>query len=438
MAQGAKAARGGRAARGGVLGCGIWGGGALRAAVFALVLGLAGAAGWPAAAEGIDKDAAALDAMRLLGAVDAAAPAQVDSARTGFLFPTPPETVDNATFKRAYNSGQQRVEGLQTRQGVFGGPEFYPYFEGTWRRIRHPYIDRDIFTYERGVYAVPQTAAYVGTFSYFPQPMEAWEQHPKGAIAVVGKKLTPDGKAETGIFIDEKVISGFALTFVKATPQYLQDFERRHVAAVENYRRRQIAEAESGFNFGQLLALGLGAAMIGSSDLPGADKLQIGQAFVSDVMGAGDGKALFNSMMANMPTGGGSLFDGSTSFAAPGLDGMIAGIAGAAVGGGGTIGQGMAGQGIAGQGIAGRKVGGSAVGGSAAGGGAQQAAARSENYSFTCPTGQNYSIPVSYKNASCGAAMKNFARVFSCNLINDMGSAQSRCQQACGNAQCAE
>ena len=41
-------------------------------------------------------------------------------------------------------------------------------------------------------------------------------------------------------------------------------------------------------------------------------------------------------------------------------------------------------------------------------------------------------------NASCGAAMKNFARVYSCNLIGDFNAAGQRCQQACGNAQCAE
>lgn len=65
-------------------------------------------------------------------------------------------------------------------------------------------------------------------------------------------------------------------------------------------------------------------------------------------------------------------------------------------------------------------------------------AAQSETYSFSCPHGGSYSIPVTYRNASCGAAMKTFARVYSCNLIDDFASAGQRCQQACGNAQCAE
>jgi hypothetical protein len=34
--------------------------------------------------------------------------------------------------------------------------------------------------------------------------------------------------------------------------------------------------------------------------------------------------------------------------------------------------------------------------------------------------------------------MKNLARTYSCNLIGDFASAGQRCQQACGNAQCAE
>src|SRR3546814_17574923 len=60
---------------------------------------------------------------------------------------------------------------------------------------------------------------------------------------LVGKKLTPDGTAETGIFIAEDVTAGIALYFVKATPEYLADFEHRHARATEAYRRQQAAEA---------------------------------------------------------------------------------------------------------------------------------------------------------------------------------------------------
>src|SRR5690606_39138624 len=158
--------------------------------------------------------------------------------------------------------------------------------------------------------------------------------YPKGSFVVVGKKLTPDGAAENGIFIAEEATSGFALNFVKATPGYLADFERRHARAAEAYRRQQAAEAaESGLDFGQVLALGLGAAMIGGADLPGVDKVELGQAFVSDVLGTGDGTALMSALTsAGAGAGGDSLFSGGMSFDAPGLDGMLAGLAQQAAG----------------------------------------------------------------------------------------------------------
>src|SRR3546814_18364806 len=62
--------------------------------------------------------------------------------------------------------------------------------------------------------------------------------------------------------------------------------------------------------FGQVLALGLGAAVISSADLPGVDKMQLGQAFVSDVLGEGEGGALMNTLISASQGGGGgdSLF----------------------------------------------------------------------------------------------------------------------------------
>src|SRR3546814_18558425 len=77
--------------------------------------------------------------------------------------------------------------------------------------------------------------------------------------------------------------------------------------------------------FGQVLALGLGAAVISSADLPGVDKMQLGQAFVSDVLGEGEGGALMNTLIPASQGGGGgdSLFSGGMSFEAPGLDGLL-------------------------------------------------------------------------------------------------------------------
>src|SRR5690606_26215369 len=122
---------------------------------------------------------------------------------------------------------------LDVRDDPVAPPELDPYFEGTFKLVRHDYVDSTLVSYDRGVYAIPGKAAYVATFSYFARPTETdvafvW---PKGSFVLVGKKLTPDGAAETGIYIAEDVTAGFALHFVKATPEYLADFEQRHARA---------------------------------------------------------------------------------------------------------------------------------------------------------------------------------------------------------------
>src|SRR3546814_20853974 len=102
---------------------------------------------------------------------------------------------------------------------------------------------------------------------------------------------------------------------------YLADFERRHARATEAYRRQQAAEAaDSGFDFGQVLALGLGAAVISSADLPGVDKMQLAQAFVSAVLGEGEGGALMNTLISASQGGGGGTLSSSAGscYRAPG------------------------------------------------------------------------------------------------------------------------
>jgi len=363
----------------------------------------------------------AADALRLLNDADQRKAQQPASPAESFLAPTPADSLSDAALQQAVRLGTPPPKGVDVRDDPGAPATLDPYFEGTFKLTHHDYVGSDVVTYDRGVYAIPRQAAYVGTFTYFAQPTETdrafiW---PKGSFVVVGKKLTPDGKAEAGIYIAEEATAGFALRFVKATPEYLAAFERRHARATEAYRRQQAAEAaESGFDFGQVLALGLGAAMISGADLPGVDKMQLGQAFVSDVLGDGDGTALMNTLVAAAPgaAGGDSLFAGGMSFQAPGLDGLLGGLAQQAAGSG----SGMPAPAPASV--------------AAASGGA----ATSETYGFTCPDGASYSIPVSYRKASCGAAMKNFARVYSCNLIGDFTAAGQQCKQACGNVQCAE
>ncbi|MEX2630359.1 MAG: hypothetical protein WD341_10515 [Tistlia sp.] len=354
----------------------------------------------------------ASDALRLLQQHDAAAAEAAPSPKLSFLAPTPAQTVGEAELERFLSAGAASLRGLHVRDDPAQPPGRDPYFEGDFKRTRHAYLERDLVTYDSGVYAIPGEAAYVGTFSYFGQPTEEWETHPNGSFVVVGKRLGWDGRSDTGIYIAEQAIAGFGLRFVRATPEYLDQFERRHLAAVEAYRREVAEEASGGLDLGAVLALGFGAALIGSSDLPGMDKLRLGQAFVSDVMGEGDGQALLGIARSGLP-GGGGLFTGGQSFRTPGLDGLLAG----AVTGQAPVAQ-----------------------ATAAGGAAQaaQTAATTETFSFTCPAGDRHSIPVTYRNPACGAAMKTFAEVYGCNLIGDFALAGQRCQQACGHPQCAE
>ncbi|MGD1877268.1 MAG: hypothetical protein ACFB13_07185 [Kiloniellaceae bacterium] len=376
-----------------------------------------------------DKAGMAADALRLLNKADALKAQAPSSAAEGFLAPTPAATIADADYERMLRSGIP-LKGIQVRDDVMTPSERDPYFEGTFKRTHHAYRNQELVTFDKGVYAIPGQAAYVGSFNYFGAPATLSAM---GSFVFVGKKLTPDGKAETGIYISEEVYAGFAMHFVKATPEYLADFERRHSRAVQAYRQQQAEEAASdGFDFGQVLALGLGAAVIGSADLPGVDKIQLGQAFVSDVLGNGDGTATMNRFMSAMQgaSGGDSLFSGGMDFQAPGLNGLLANLMPGSGGGPADGTASGAGAAVSRAPAAPAPV----AAASSSGGGA----ARSETYSFSCPDGASYSIPVSYRNASRGAAMKNFARTYSCNLIGDFASAGQRCQQACGNAQCAE
>ena len=77
--------------------------------------------------------------------------------------------------------------------------------------------------------------------------------------------------------------------------------------------------------------------------------------------------------------------------------------------------------------------------GPAAGGGGRRSAKRQTTYRFTCATsGVKASIPIEYSSQVCLAAQKNFARVMSCNIANEMAAARSRCEEDCGGPTCEE
>jgi hypothetical protein len=369
-----------------------------------------------------------LDVMQLLQQHDAEKQNSESSTQFSFMAPTPPETFTDDVARHMLDTGAQSHRGVQVRDDPLQPAQRDPYFEGTFKPIQHPYLNRTLISYDEGAYAVPGDAVYVGNFHYFGRPTEEWEPFPKGSFVVIGKRIKADGTSENGIYIAEDAVAGFSLRFVRATPEYLKQFEQRHTAAVQSYQQ-QLAADDDGWDFGQVLALGLGAAMIGSSDLPDMDKLNLAQAFISDVSGDGSGNALANIMSSY--SGGGSnlggLFTGEQSFDAPGLNAILAAAAGQTINTSTTSPSSASPQ--------------STPSGTPSG--AQSTAASSssmqtENFSFSCPMGGNYTIPITYKNPSCGSAMKAFAKTYSCNLIDDFAKVGRQCLQACGNNQCAE
>src|SRR3546814_16151320 len=113
------------------------------------------------------------------------------------------------------------------------------------------------------------------------------------------------------------------------------------------------------------------------------------------------------------------------SFEAPGLDGLLGGLAQQALGAPQPSGAPPSNSPPSHSGPPAGALAAAPAAAAASGG-----SALSEAYSFSCPSGASYSIPVSYRNASCGAAMKNFARVYSCTLIGDFPSAGPQFHQA--------
>ncbi|MEQ9609604.1 MAG: hypothetical protein RLN99_18240, partial [Kiloniellaceae bacterium] len=113
----------------------------------------------------------AADALRLLNKADSEkAEAPADPA-AGFLSPTPAATIADDDYARMLRSGIT-LQGIQVRDDPVAPAERDPYFEGSFKRTHHVYVGEDLVTYDKGVYAMPGQAAYVGTFTYFGQPTQ--------------------------------------------------------------------------------------------------------------------------------------------------------------------------------------------------------------------------------------------------------------------------
>jgi hypothetical protein len=272
-------------------------------------------------------------------------------------------------------------------------------FAGTYRKGTSPVTGRLTYlVFDHGVFTRGDGDRYVGTFYFFHDAYNEQETAPStlprnGTYIMVGDYLPKSGRSRAGIYYALLVEGLVTVGWVEADEKFLADFEagrRQQVAYYkEELRREQEEAASGGLSFAQILALGLGAAMIGSVDIPAADALQIGTAFATDVLSGGETSAL-NQFIATQHS-------------------AAAASAGARASGIGVT-----------------------------GGRSATASYKNDQVTISCPSGVSSTIPISYRTSACRNAMITFAKVYSCNLIDDMASAGQACQSACGDPQCRE
>lgn len=295
-----------------------------------LLSGNPAAAQAPRADDAQDDAQAVRDALRILGKHDAEMRGSPEGRkRRQFLAPTPRSTLTKADFGAFLRSGRETLEGVRRREDPMKPSDRFPYFEGVFTRVRHPFLDREIVAYDTGVYAVPGEAAYVGNFTYMPED-DGYSGGVKsvltsGSYVIVGKRIRWDGSSVNGIFIAEDVIPGYSLELLRATPEYLEQFERRHAAAVARQKQRlSRPESRDTSDFGALLSAGLGAALIGVSDLSTQDKLDLAGSVLTEVVEGGDGRATLETAISRGAPGTGGagtgVFSRHRAFEAPGLD----------------------------------------------------------------------------------------------------------------------
>ncbi|RCK43882.1 hypothetical protein TH25_20805 [Thalassospira profundimaris] len=161
---------------------------------------------------------------------------------------------------------------------------------------------------------------------------------------------------------------------------------------VEHYQNgNYVDNSEDDFDFGQLFVAATGAAIIGGADIPDAAKLDIGTAFIADVMGDTGGtnmQSLQNTYQQQKPKGNGTL----------GAAGTTTNVAGTGDKPAGDL--------------------------------------NTYNAQITCEqTGITRTIPVPYRTEACRIAAIDFAQTFACNKL-DQERVTRNCQSACGHPQC--
>jgi hypothetical protein len=313
-----------------------------------------------------------------------------------------PEAQQELDAQRLAAPDVERRMGYQISRRADGGGEGVSYhgtdlYVGSYRRSTSPVTGRlTYWVFDKGIFTRKNGDRYVGTYYYFhdaynEQELAQSNMPQGGTYIMVGDFLPKSGPAHAGIYYGLTVNGLFPQGWAESDEQFLADFEsqrRQQVAYYKDELRREQEEAASGgISFAQILALGLGAVAVGSADIPASDALQIGTAFATDVLSGGQTSAL-NQFIANQQS-------------------ASAAIAGSRASGIGKPNTTMA-----------------------------TVAYQNDQVTIACPSGASNVIPLSYKTSACRAAMIDFAKVYSCNMIDDFSRVGAACQSACGDAQC--
>lgn len=196
------------------------------------------------------------------------------------------------------------------------------------------------------------------------------------------------------------------------------------------YAIAQQEEQSSGFNWGQFAAMSVGVVAGGIGNLDVNTQAEIMSSIVADSFNGGGSMSNFESTMDSLnadlasmqqsfSTGSGNVIP---SYDVPGIDTSSIMSAGNGMGGGSSAGFDPS--------MAPSSIGGpdSSTPTSSSG----SSGVIQETYNFSCPNSTTQgSVPIVADSPACAAAMRNYGKVMSCNLIDEMESAQRQYERAC-------
>lgn len=335
-----------------------------------------------------------LAALMVLGAVDARAQ-QTAPAEGLRLSPATTMQLQQEAERSKLRTTFRRDEIRDLGGGHGEGVSYHEsdVFVGTFKRSTSPYNSKiRPWVLDEGIYAKRSGERFVGRFHFFHEDwgdhdsaMENQSRPMDGVYFLVGSRFTKSGAAQPGIYRSD--VNNHVYNFVRADEGYLAWFEKRYQSQVNAFRQARTATRNSGLSFGQVLALGLGAAVIGSADIPSTDAVEIGGALVTDILSKGQSNALGGVVESRSRQSSTSQTGSPTSSTA------------AAGGSGGYT---------------------------------------KETVTLSCPSGVSNSVPLQYRTRACRNAMIVYWKAYACNQLGNIARATQQCKSACGNAQCRE